>query len=53
LGTDDKSFIYEAEKMNKSPVARMLAWVYSAVAAFTALSVLIPILMDRRRREER
>ena len=40
--------------MHKSPVARMLAWVYTALAAFTALSVIIPIILDRRaRREER
>jgi hypothetical protein len=30
----------------------MLAWVYSAVAAFTALSVIIPIILDRRARRE-
>ncbi len=42
--------------MRQSPIARMLAWVYAALAAFTALSVIIPIIWDRRaraRREER
>jgi hypothetical protein len=39
--------------MGKSPVARILAWVYTAVAAFTALSVIIPIILERRARRER
>ncbi|HLV99305.1 MAG TPA: hypothetical protein VKT82_11585 [Ktedonobacterales bacterium] len=38
--------------MHKSPVARMLAWVYTTLAAFTALSIIIPIILDRRSRRE-
>ncbi len=51
-----QAFPQEAQKMRQSPIARMLAWVYAALAAFTALSVIIPIIWDRRaraRREER
>jgi hypothetical protein len=43
----------EAQKMHKSPVARMLAWVYATLAGFTALSVIIPIILDRRARARR
>jgi hypothetical protein len=31
----------------KPPVGKTLAWAYAAVAAFTALSVVVPIIMDR------
>ncbi|HLI90940.1 MAG TPA: hypothetical protein VKV37_19780 [Ktedonobacteraceae bacterium] len=31
----------------KPPVGKTLAWAYAAVAAFTAISVVVPIIMDR------
>jgi hypothetical protein len=34
--------------MNKKPpVGKTLAWAYAAVAAFTAISVVVPIIMER------
>jgi len=34
--------------MRKSPLAKTLSWVYGIIAAFTGLSVIIPIILDRR-----
>ena len=54
---DDYSFMLEVLSMKRSSPLSMLRWVWSAIAAFTALSVIIPIFWDRRarraRREER
>lgn len=32
---------------NKPSVAKTLAWVYGAVAAFTAISLIGPIVLDK------
>ena len=38
--------------MNKKPpsVVKTLAWVYGAVSAFTAISIIGPVLLDRVQR---
>jgi len=52
-GKGHAAFLWEAQKMHKSPVARTLAWVYAALAAFTGLSIIIPLILDRRSRSRR
>ena len=37
----------------KPSTFKTLAWVYSIVSAFTAISIIGPILLDRKGRRER
>jgi hypothetical protein len=37
----------------KPPVLKTLAWVYGIVSAFTAISIIGPILLERKERRER
>ncbi len=36
----------------KSPVPKMIGWTYAAVAAFTAISILVPVIWEKVARKE-
>ncbi len=36
----------------KSPVSKMIGWTYVAVAAFTAISIIVPVLWEKVERKE-
>lgn len=36
----------------KSPVPKMLGWTSAAVAAFTAISIIVPVLWEKVARKE-
>jgi len=36
----------------KSPVPKMIGWTYAAVAAFTAISIIVPVLWEKVARKE-
>jgi len=36
----------------KSPVPKMLGWSYAAVAAFTAISIIVPVIWEKMARKE-
>jgi hypothetical protein len=38
---------------NKPPVGKTLTWAYAAVTAVTAISILVPILMEKIARKEK
>lgn len=38
---------------SKNTARKTLAWAYSAVAAFTALSVIVPIILERQSRKQK
>lgn len=36
----------------KLSVSKTLSWAYAAVAAFTAISIIVPVIWERRARKE-
>jgi len=48
LACDERNF----KMSRKSPVPKMIAWTSAAVVAFTAISIIVPVIWERVARKE-